>query len=127
MRNKTLLFSSVVLCLVILLGSCKKDPDPVIPEYDNTPYALEIGDFPDPDIASDNPLTIQGVELGRMLFYDQRLSKDGSQSCSSCHLQEYGFSDTAQFSLGVENLRGARQAMTSVNLAWNTNEFFWGR
>ena len=125
MKKKIILFSSVVVLMAILAAGCNKDPDPVIPEYDNTPYTLEIGEFPEPEIANDNPLTIQGVELGRMLFYDPQLSKDGSQSCSSCHLQEHGFSDPEQFSLGVEGQRGGRHAMAVVNLAWNTNEFFW--
>ena len=93
--------------------------------YDGTAYQLQIGDFPLPNIAPDNQLTIQGVRLGRMLFYEKRLSKDGSMSCASCHRQEDAFTDTAKFSEGVRGKLGSRQAMSVFNMAWNNNEFFW--
>ena len=60
-----------------------------------------------------------------MLFYEPLLSKDGTQSCASCHRQEDAFSDTLRLSIGVEGLPGKRQAMAVFNMAWNTNEFFW--
>jgi cytochrome c peroxidase len=60
-----------------------------------------------------------------MLFYDEILSKDNIQSCADCHLQEDGFSDIRQFSLGVEDLPGKRQAMAVFNMAWHKNGFFW--
>jgi cytochrome c peroxidase len=63
--------------------------------------------------------------LGRMLFYEKKLSKDNSMSCASCHRQEHAFSDTNRFSIGVDGLPGGRQAMAVFNMAWNTNEFFW--
>src|SRR6056300_1214419 len=83
------------------------------------------GSFPAPNIATDNQLTNQGVKLGRMLFYEKMLSKDGSQACASCHLQEFAFTDTARLSIGVRGLEGKRQAMSVFNTAWHTNEFFW--
>lgn len=122
----------VIGSLAVLLGfqeACKKTPHPVPPddpvEYDPTPYSIETGLLPDPTIASDNALTVQGVKLGRMLFYEKRLSRDGSVSCASCHLQAHAFSDTARFSKGVDGLLGKRQAMGVFNMAWNSNEFFW--
>ncbi len=60
-----------------------------------------------------------------MLFYEPMLSKDGSQTCATCHRQPDGFSGSFQFSLGVEGLPGKRQAMPVFNMAWHTNEFFW--
>lgn len=114
---------------LLLLGfvGCQKDDPPVEApiEQDLTPYALDIGDFPEPDIADDNELTLAKVQLGRMLFYENKLSLDGSMSCSSCHEQANAFTDTTRFSLGVDNLPGNRQAMAIFNMAWNTNEFFW--
>ena len=63
----------------IFLNSC----DPADPEMallkDSTPYVLNIGDFPSPDLPIDNPLTIAGVQLGRMMFYEKKLSKDLTQ------------------------------------------------
>jgi cytochrome c peroxidase len=76
-------------------------------------------------IAPDNALTQQGVQLGRMLFYEKKLSLDNSMSCATCHKQETGFADTNRFSIGVAGLPGGRQAMATFNMAWNNNEFFW--
>jgi cytochrome c peroxidase len=108
------------------LPSCKDDSSSA-PEiaFDSTSYILDYKAFPPPYINPDNTLTVQGVKLGRMLFYEKRLSKDGSQSCASCHRQEHAFTDTAQFSIGVEGLKGKRQAMAIFNMAWHTNDFFW--
>lgn len=92
---------------------------------DNTPYVLSFGAFPPPPIADDNPLTVQKVELGKMLFFEKRLSLDNSMSCASCHRQEHAFSDTSRFSIGVHGLPGGRQAMAVFNMAWNQNGFFW--
>ena len=113
--------------LVVGLQACKKDePKPGDNvSYDGTPYILDIGDFPAPPIASDNQLTNQAVELGRMLFYEKKLSKDNTMSCADCHRQEHAFSDTTRFSIGVDGFPGGRQAMAVFNMAWHTNEFFW--
>ena len=103
---------------------CKKDP--ILKSYEPTAFILSKPQTFLPFLpVNDNPLTEEGVELGRMLFYDTKLSKDDSQSCASCHRQEHGFSDTARFSIGVENLPGKRQAMAVFNMAWHENEFFW--
>jgi cytochrome c peroxidase len=106
--------------------SCKDDdnePQGIV--QDTTPYEMSIGGFPIPNIASDNELTVQGVKLGRMLFYEKMLSADGTQACASCHLQEFAFTDSAQFSIGVRGEKGGRHAMSVFNMAWNDNEFFW--
>jgi cytochrome c peroxidase len=99
------------------------DPNPAV--FDDTPYILLFGNLPEPDLPQDNALTNEKVELGRMLFYETMLSKDGSMSCASCHKQPEGFSDSTKFSIGVEGLPGKRQAMPIFNMAWHSNEFFW--
>ena len=119
MFKKIILFS--LFCGVF--AACQSE-DTVV-EYDPTPYQLSWGNWPDPGLPADNPLTIAGVELGRMLFYEKALSKDRSQSCADCHIQEDGFSDKRQFSIGVEELEGRRQAMPVMNLAWHYNGMFW--
>ena len=108
--------------------SCGEDPMEEPEEeimQDTTPYDFFYGGLPAPDLPEDNVLTVEGVKLGRMLFYEKMLSRDNSQSCASCHRQEHAFTDTARFSLGVEGLPGKRQAMSVFNMAWNNNEFFW--
>ena len=117
----------VLLSFIGIIFSCSKDdgtdPSPVV--YDGTAYNLEYGSLPTPSIPIDNALTVQGVELGRMLFYEKKLSGNNSLSCAGCHVQSNAFSDTNQFSLGILGLPGGRQAMASVNMLWNNNEFFW--
>ncbi|HEX2899762.1 MAG TPA: cytochrome c peroxidase [Bacteroidia bacterium] len=117
-----------MLAASLFCVSCREIDDvPVgtLPIYDPTPYALSHGDLPEPVVPADNPLRVQGVELGRMLFYEKRMSRNGTISCASCHVQANAFSDIRQFSLGVDSLPGKRQAMATVNLLWNSNEFFW--
>jgi len=124
---------NIFLLLLVLVGvifSCSEDPiiespEEEVVEQDTTAYELFYGSLPTPDLPADNPLTMQGVQLGRMLFYEKMLSSDDSQSCASCHRQEHAFTDTARFSIGVKGLPGRRQAMSVFNMAWNSNEFFW--
>ncbi len=78
-------------------------------------------------IDSANWPTVGGVELGKMLFFDKRLSADNSVSCASCHKPERAFSDTVQFSLGVNGSKGIRNAMTLQNLVFEKNLFWDGR
>ncbi len=113
------------LFFVLILSCAEENESTVIVEIDETPYVLEYGNLPEPDLPADNALTKQGVQLGRMLFYEKMLSKDNSQSCASCHNQSDGFSDTLQFSVGVEMKEGKRQAMSIFNMGWHSNEFFW--
>ncbi len=92
------------------------------------PYELHLSpQFPDIPFPPDNPLTTDGVNLGRMLFFDPILSRDSSQSCSSCHIPKFSFSDTAQFGTGVDKMEGHRNGMPLINCAWNTSLFWDGR
>lgn len=94
-------------------------------EYVPTPYDLNIFEkFPDLPIPEDNPLTVEGVELGRMLFYDPILSGDSTQSCSSCHIQQFAFGDNSRFSIGVDKMMGNRNSMPIINSGWY-NKLFW--
>lgn len=72
-----------------------------------------------------NSLTEEGFQLGRHLFYDPILSRDNTISCSSCHLQQTGFTHVDhQLSHGIEGKIGTRNSMALINLAWNKN-FMW--
>ena len=106
---------------LLLFARCNKDK--VV--HEPTPYVLQIPDhFPDMMIPADNPMTVEGVELGRILFYEKKLSLDNSISCASCHASAAGFSDQNQFSFGVNNAQGTRNSMALVNLGWQ-QFFFW--
>jgi cytochrome c peroxidase len=81
--------------------------------------------FPRPDLPVDNPLTEEGVELGRRLFFEPKLSVNNRQSCASCHQPAYAFSDAGKrFSSGAEGGTGTRNAMSLFNMAWKRS-FFW--
>jgi cytochrome c peroxidase len=80
--------------------------------------------FPVPDLPLDNPLIEERVSLGKLLFHDASLSRDGSLSCASCHKDSSAFSDARRFSLGVGDQVGTRQAMPLFNMAWKSS-FFW--
>jgi cytochrome c peroxidase len=72
-----------------------------------------------------NPLTEESFQLGRHLFYDPILSRDNTISCSSCHLQQTGFTHVDhQLSHGIEGKIGTRNSMALINLAWN-KDFMW--
>ncbi len=75
-------------------------------------------------IPEDNPTTEEGVYLGRLLFYEKRLSADNSLSCGSCHIQKLAFTDGLPFSKGVDGTFTSRNAMSLANLLWVRN-FFW--
>lgn len=120
-------FTSVLAFLALMTSiSCKKDNITTVePTHDTSPYNLIFGNFPPPPIASDNLLTEQTVLLGRMLFYETKLSGDNTIACASCHRQEHAFTDTARFSTGILGFTGHRQAMAAFNLAWHNRGFFW--
>ncbi|HCK20710.1 MAG TPA: cytochrome-c peroxidase [Bacteroidetes bacterium] len=130
-----------IVWILLLAGwqmtACERDmplPGPT-PQYtyDPTPYNLEkpVGLPALPPDISGNPLTRQGVELGRQLFYDPILSADSTLSCSGCHNPAFGFTDNGlQFSIGIDNISGNRNAMPIFNLVYSQLDpgfigFFW--
>lgn len=113
---------AILFLVPILFVACDKGEDEVPAA---TPYTLVIPQgLPPMNIPSNNPLTVEGVALGKRLFYDPILSADNTQSCASCHLQETGFSETTQYSTGIDGIEGNRNAMPLINLGWQT-KFFW--
>jgi cytochrome c peroxidase len=76
---------------------------------------------------SNNTVSVEGAELGRLLFYDPILSADSTFSCGSCHHQEYAFSDNASVSLGIYADSLSRNTMPLFNLAWYPSMFWDGR
>ncbi len=76
------------------------------------------------EIPEDNPMTVEGIALGRMLFYEKKLSGDNSMSCGTCHQQSKAFTDGERFSKGIDGSLGRFNAMSLTNLLWN-QKFFW--
>jgi cytochrome c peroxidase len=97
-------------------------------QYQYAPKAYTIkkpAHFPEMLIPSDNPMTNEGVALGRMLFYDPILSADSTMSCSSCHLPVGSFTDNLPVSPGIDGNVGMRSSMSLLNIGFNRNPFFW--
>lgn len=121
----------LLLCMLVLIltgvYSCKQK-EPVIEEevYIPTPVSISLPNgWPAFTIPANNPLTKEGIELGRKLFYDPLLSGNNQQSCASCHNLKFAFVDsTNRFSRGIDGTLGKRNSMPLFNLLWSTR-FFW--
>lgn len=146
MRLTKALYVLVVLFLIQVVVSCIKDEEqpqvsneqlkvPVLPStsYDYlSSYTLPQHFQNDPLLSiiavnfepSDNPITNEGATLGRVLFYDTRLSVNNEIACASCHLQAEGFSDQRINSIGVFGQETSRNSMGFQNLKFN-NRMFW--
>ncbi len=124
-------------CLFYLLLSCRKEQT-YTPVEKPTPYAIEIPSFfPTAiNISDDNPMTVEGIELGRYLFYDGRLSgrthPDSLMSCFSCHVQSHSFEcgiDHPNYPgghpFGLTGLPTPHFMMPMINLAWTSHGFLW--
>ncbi len=89
------------------------------------PFPFTMGaTFPMPGLPADNPLLVGRVDLGRQLFGDPRLSRDGTVSCASCHHVDKAFTDGLPTSVGIDGRTGQKNAMPLFNLAWK-ERFFW--
>ena len=111
--------------MIVAVVSCKKD-DTGSPQQGPTPYTLAIPKgLPQMQIPVDNPLTVEGIALGRRLFYDPILSGNQRMACGSCHNQSFAFTDsTLALSMGIDNLPGVRNSMPLFNLGYQ-RKFFW--
>lgn len=78
-------------------------------------------------VPADNPMTKEKIELGKMLFFDPRLSKDGTISCNSCHNVMFHGGDGRPVGVGVHGQRGGRGSPTVWNSAFQTVQFWDGR
>ena len=78
-------------------------------------------------LPDDNPMSDAKIALGKRLFFDPRLSKDGSVSCASCHIPSHGFADPNPISPGIGGRRGARHAPTVLNRLFSQEQFWDGR
>ncbi len=129
--------NSIKLILLLLTGlflmssSCKKDPEPDPVEYAPTPYSIVIPPgFPtNLNIPSDNPMTVEGIALGRYLYYDDRLSGKADegmpQTCASCHLQEHSFENGVGKGTGTTGAKTYNVMLPHVNLVWNPGAYLW--
>ena len=110
----------------VIMG-CDSSDDPTA--YVPTPASIDTPDLfsrllGEPAMPEDNPLTEEGILLGRRLFFDPILSGDGTQACAACHRPQAAFSDNRPLSIGIDGEEGFRNSMPLQNLAWNINGAF---
>ncbi|MEZ4776906.1 MAG: cytochrome c peroxidase [Bacteroidia bacterium] len=145
----------VLTIIIVSIYSCRKDDiekiDPIdllvdlnLPEvpfdYENIdfpnhflnnplpqiPYRFQFAAIESDNTPVSNPTTNEGALLGRVLFYEKNLSKNGTIACASCHKQETGFSDTEVLSIGFNGGLTRRHSMTLTNARfYDTGKFFW--
>ncbi len=95
--------------------------NPDLPAHFRTGQTANIDNTP-----GSNPVTDEGATLGRVLFYDRKLSANNTIACASCHLQENAFTDPDQFSTGFEGGLTGRNSMGLSNARYYDNgRFFW--
>lgn len=100
------------------------DADAPIPEHflNSTAGTVLFADNTPPN----NPITNAGATLGRVLFYDPRLSANDRVACASCHRQAFGFGDTARSSPGLRGAHPRRKTLALANARFNSSgKFFW--
>jgi cytochrome c peroxidase len=114
-----------VLLLCALLAGAILVPSPSFAANPLSPVPL--APLPPPPFPPENPTTPEKVELGKKLFFDRRLSGDGTMSCATCHAPESGFADALPISLSYPTTRNWRNSPGLVNVAWRKTLFRDGR
>jgi cytochrome c peroxidase len=121
MNLRTNCFASILLAACCAVPSLAVDANPS-PHRTKIPRGLKELVIP-----ADNALTTEKIELGKLLFFDPRLSVDNSVSCASCHNPNHGWSNGEAFATGVRGQKGGRSAPTIINSAYQTFQFWDGR
>ncbi len=136
---------TIGLFLILAFISCKKVDEPpltddeVLAAYLNLPanpfnyanpplpaHLLQSQSLNIDNTPAHNPVTDDGATLGRVLFYDKNLSKNGTIACASCHKQEFAFEDPNSFSEGFEGFFTKRHSMSIINAKYYAEgKFFW--
>src|SRR5688572_30896219 len=120
MKLKLVFTTLLTGCIILYLNSCSED------EYINKPAAtyLDLPEVPYDYSGFGNNNNFNNLStLGRVLFYDQKLSVNNSVSCGSCHLQSLAFSDNVAFSRGFENKLTLRNTLPVQNV--QSGRLFW--
>lgn len=129
MIRKSLLLILISTVFLTIFNSCADEKGTLEPEdkFETTPFELVMpSNLPPPIIPADNQLTVEGIALGKALFFEKMMSIDGTVSCGSCHSQKNAFTDKGKvFSEGIEGKIGDRNSMPIFNMFYHTKGFFW--
>lgn len=141
---RRILKASVFVCLAAGLLACERKPAPILAPSPSPTAAKKLDFAPKPaegapfvkvplgldtnlNIPADDPLTPEKIELGRLLYFDKRISSDSSISCATCHDPQQGWSDNKPVSTGIHGGSGTRNAPTVVNSTYMLLQFWDGR
>jgi cytochrome c peroxidase len=113
-----------LLMVAVLIVGCKRQRETAGFKPEILPLPPQLTTYEPMQVPADNPLTPEKVALGRQLFFDQRLSGDGSRSCYSCHVCEKGLTDGLAKSVGAFNKQLPRSSPTLWNIGYH-KEFYW--
>ncbi|MCM3870258.1 MAG: c-type cytochrome [Pyrinomonadaceae bacterium] len=114
----------VLFSFVVVLIGCKRPPETAEFQPEILPLPQQLTTYEAMPIPADNPMSPEKVALGRQLFFDERLSGDGSRSCYSCHVCEKGLTDGLAKAVGAFNKQLPRSSPTLWNIGYH-KEFYW--
>ena len=117
-------FASRAAILTLILLPASVPPESVRPKSADFPVPRGLPPLPWP---VDNPYSAARAELGKLLFFDARLSANGAVSCAFCHEPAHAFAASTPLSRGVNGKPGVRHPPTLVNRAWGKSQFWDGR
>lgn len=120
----TFLTITSVMAGLALMSSCNRVRESGGFQPEVLPLPKQLASFEPMSIPADNPLSPEKVALGRELFFDERLSVDGSRSCYSCHVCEKGLTDGLAKAVGAANKQLTRSSPTLWNIGYH-KEFYW--
>jgi cytochrome c peroxidase len=118
--------AGLVALTVLALGAVPYFAAEDLPMFPPNGPKVPLGLVPIP-WPKENPYSPEKAELGWLLYFDKRLSGDGTVSCASCHDPKNGFTDGQAFSKGIRNQLGGRSAPTVINRAYSLEQFWDGR
>src|SRR5262245_52338705 len=124
LAGSTLAIAMAAVVHMWAIASPQSQPVPAGAALSVYAWKLPSG-FPVPPVPADNPMSDAKVELGRHLFYDTRLSRNGTQSCATCHEQARAFTDGRGQAIGSTGEVHSRGSMSLVNVAYAAS-LTWG-
>src|SRR5262245_6497327 len=121
-------WQSVTISLMLAIVGCSTAPK-------EEPVAVDTAQVKPPSlpgyeamsVPADNPMTQAKIDLGKMLYYDKRLSGDGSRACYSCHLKEHGLTDGKPTAIGAYEAKLPRSSPTLWNIGHQQAIYWDGR
>lgn len=114
----------IVVLSALFAGACRRQTETAGFKPEVLPLPAQLSTYEAMTIPADNPLTPEKVALGRQLFFDERLSGDGTRSCYSCHVCEKGLTDGLAKAIGAFNKQLPRSSPTLWNIGYH-KEFYW--